>query len=187
MLVFAIIVCSAIPSAAENNDPDQEAKVIAAAGASAKRDGDRLILRLADKTRAFANAPSCRDENAPPRTRCIGYELISHESSQRMFVLNVYYYEGSDTLLVDDRTGRRTQFEGPTSLSPKGRYAIEILANDYEAGSPDLQIWRRGRLKFVREWGGDPGFDAPNEPDQIAYRLVRWVSEDFVELEALLG
>jgi len=185
--IVVLLGCGAIPCHAQNNDPDNEAKRIATVGALANRDGDRLILRLATgATRTFVNAAACRDENPVVEARCVGYEFTTYDRSRRVFVLNVYFFEGTDSLLVDDRTGRATFFDGQLALSPSGAFVVETLAgrDGYDQSGPAIQIWRRGRVRFVREWKAEPGIG--EEVHEAFYRVLDWPAEDRVELQATL-
>lgn len=171
--------CGALPCHARNNDPDEEAKRLAAVDRFAERHGDRLTLRMVTgATRTFVNARACRDGNPIIETRCVGYEFTSYERSRHLFVLNVYFYEGTDSLLVDDRTGRGMPFDGQIALSPTGDLVAETLGG-YDQAGPAIQIWRRGRVRFVREWKAAPGIAGAHE---AYYEVLEWPTEDRIEL-----
>ncbi|MBL9096622.1 MAG: hypothetical protein JNK07_06815 [Alphaproteobacteria bacterium] len=181
--IVAVLGGLAIPCSAQNNNPDEEAKRLAATSPFAKREDDRLILRMVTgATRTFVNAPACRDENPVVEARCVGYEFTAYNRAHRLFILNVYYYEGTDSLLVDDRTGRVTTFDGRIALSPSGDFVAETLAGleGYDQAGPAIQIWRRGRIKFVREWRAAPGI--ANESEAL-YQVLKWPTEDRIEMQ----
>jgi hypothetical protein len=191
--LLACALSGVAPSHSRNNDPAEEAKAIAATSGAVTREGASLRLRLlSGVTKTLTNVAECAD----PKLRAQGaecnwgYEIRRYDRARHLFVVNIYYYEGTDALLVDDRTGAEAHFDGMIVLSPSGVYVSEIITDAYDKGAPAVQVWRRGRLKFVREWRGAPGFDGDHDsyhPGDINYAIREWNSDREFQLEVLYG
>jgi hypothetical protein len=147
---------------------------------------------LSGATKTLTNVGECAD----PKLRAQGvecqwgYELRSYDRARHLFVIEIYYYEGTDAMLVDDRTGRAHRFDGTVALSPKGNYIVEVLSDSYDRDVPSVRIWRRGRLDVVREWRGAPGHGDEElwlQSDDINYRVITWLSDREFELEVASG
>lgn len=62
-------------------------------------------------------------------------------------------------------------------FSPSGEHVLVLWMNDV-VGDYAIQVWRREGVRFVMDWRGWPH---PNE--SASYKLVRWPSENTVELQ----
>jgi len=118
-----------------------EADVLAHSGARATRQGDTLSLAT-EKAGAVAltDKPGCEDATD---NRCIFYTLGADLPSRHAYVIAISYYEGANFLLVDDRTGRRTEIAGPPRFAPGDDDLFLTIDNDEESDWPNIEIWRR--------------------------------------------
>jgi hypothetical protein len=63
-------------------------------------------------------------------------------------------------------------------FSPSGQHVLVILEND-AVGEYAIQVWRREGSQFVLDWKRDD--------DYAKYMLVRWASENTIELQVKIG
>jgi len=157
-----------------------EPKALEADDASAGRQGDRLVLRLSSGgTKAYEDRRECRSEDPRQQSRCQKYRLIAHARSRGVFVLIKAYYEGSKYLLVNDATGDEATLPSFPILSASGQHAVVLLMDDGVLGFA-IQVWRREGPRFVLDWEGSPHV----EGIYTWYKLVRWPSENTIQLQA---
>jgi hypothetical protein len=150
----------------------------ALAEASARREGDRLELRLqSGKIKSYVDGAECK--KPAEEVKCERYSLIVHARTRSAFILGKQYYEGLDVLLVDDNTGEETKLRSIPSFSPTGQHLIVFLEDDQLLGF-EVQIWRRVGNRFREEWSGSPNSDGI----YVTYRLVQWPSENVVVVES---
>lgn len=182
VIATATTLCA---SATAERFPDDSAAVAATSGAATRAD-DRLKLHFASgHSFTYEDAPSCRESDDLAEARCHRFRLDGYERRWRLFRIAVVFYEGGDTILVDDRTGAETVIDGEMHFSPSGTHIVEILAgaDGYDASGPAVQIWRRRGDKFVVEWTGAP--DAREGAD-IQYGLVAWPSPGRIEFRSMV-
>src|ERR1700761_4264777 len=113
-----------------------EPGVIAASGARSKRDGATLTLNVAQGPAVkLANDESgCEPPNAD-RTRCYSFSLLADLPSRHAFLVAQSYDEGGKIVMVDDRTGMRTDFTELPRFSPDGTMLLIISEDeDRDAG-----------------------------------------------------
>jgi hypothetical protein len=165
--------------AVDNTTPDDkravEAETLKQPGIGARRDGDRLTLRLSNRAeRILRDKPECR--TVAQEARCETYIFIVHARSQHLFVVAHGFYESVEYLLIDDRSGQQSVIDGFPIFSPSGRYVLQITPDNSD-GDP-LVLWRRSGRRFVRAWAGSL---APFgvEPD---YELVDWPTDSRLRL-----
>jgi hypothetical protein len=156
-----------------------EQKALKADDASAVRRGDRLILHLGSgATKAYVDRPECGSKDPVQESKCQKYRLIAHARSRGLFVLVKAYYEGAAYLLVNDASGEEAKVPSFPIFSPSGQHVLVILDND-AVGEYAIQVWRREGSRFVLDWKRDDGY--------AKYKLVRWASENTIELQAKIG
>ena len=139
------------------NDPAMEKNALAASQGRATRNGEALLLRLAGSKplRLASNTPPCADTIDLPVDACLQYSLVADLPSRHAYLVAKSGYEGcADLLLIDDRSGRRTNFADVPVFSPDGERLL--IQNECEAdGSASnnhLEIWRRQSDRWVLEW-----------------------------------
>jgi len=101
---------------------------------------------------------------------CIGFALIDKSDRAGAFVVQQFYYEGSDFLLIDSQSGRSTKLHGMPEFSPDGsRFLVAPFDEESDVGVNNLEIWRREGDGAVLEWAHtfaqthaeDPSLKAP--------------------------
>lgn len=173
---------AAAQQAAFNNDFKRlqalEPRALAAADADAEREGDRLVIHLrSGAQKDYVNSPECGVPSE--ETKCQLYVLIAHAHWCRAFVVARLQYESSEYLLIDDDSGIETALPRFPDFSPSGERLLERISADGRVGFA-VQIWRREGDRFVLEWSASPHADGV----YTSYDLVRWRSEDMIELRA---
>ncbi len=147
------------PASAEEEDSfldfaAEERRRLTKAGPRVLRTGRVLHLRPSAAAEVrLANNPAEDEHN-------IAYEYLAALPEIRQWLLSVHLYEGGYYLLVDQRTGRRTQLMAPPVIAPDGRHFVcgnsDVLARFEPSG---LQLWSLDegtpRLLWERqtEWG----------------------------------
>ena len=147
------------PASAEEEDSfldfaAEERRRLTKAGPRVQRTGRVLVLRpTAAKEVRLLNKPT-EDEST------IAYEYVATLPKIRQWLLAVHLYEGGYYVLVDQRTGHRTQLMAPPVIAPDGRHFVcgnsDVLARFEPSG---LQLWSADdatpRLLWERqtEWG----------------------------------
>ncbi|SDY91206.1 hypothetical protein SAMN04488069_11844 [Hymenobacter psychrophilus] len=132
----------------------EERQRLVKAGPQVTRTGRILHLRP-------TKAPALRLTNNPvDDERNIAYEYVAALPEIRQWLLSVHLYEGGYYMLVDQRTGRRTQLMAAPVIAPDGRHFVcgnsDVLARFEPSG---LQLWSLDegapRLLWERqtEWG----------------------------------
>jgi hypothetical protein len=154
-----------------------EQKALEMAGASARREGDSLILRLSAGSRTFTDRPECKavDQTA---VQCKAYRLVARASSRGAFIVLVEHYESAEFILLTD-SGEATSFPSLPRLSATGDHVL-ILVNDVQYAGPPVQVWKKGDGPYRLEWTASP-YPSRYGTD---YRLLGWRAEERIELQA---
>ncbi|TGD76924.1 hypothetical protein [Hymenobacter wooponensis] len=132
----------------------EEKRRITQAGARVQRTGRALRLRPATGTEVkLINNPVENEHN-------VAYEFVASLPEIKQWLVSAHLYEGGYYMLVDQRTGRKTQLMAPPVISPDGRHFVcgnsDVLARFEPSG---LQLWSAEgsslRLLWERqtEWG----------------------------------
>lgn len=132
----------------------EERNRLTKAGARVQRTGRALRLRP-------TAAPEVRLVNNPAEDeRNVAYEYLATLPTIHQWLVSVHLYEGGYYMLVDQRSGRRTQLMAPPVIAPDGRHFVcgnsDVLARFEPSG---LQLWslddKAPRLLWERqtEWG----------------------------------
>lgn len=137
-----------------------------------ERRGDDLLLFPSQGARlAFTdNNRACEADEVAD---CVGYALMADRPKIRAWVLQRFFYEGGDFLLIDDHSGKQTELDGEPIFSPDGGSFL-VAQNDEENAAPyNLEIWRRDGDGAVREWA-----HTSDEilPDMYDVKVLRWRS-----------
>ena len=129
----------------------------------AMRRGDTLFLALES-----GDTMRLEDEGSERRAdQVVYYSYQDHWPDPGFFVVHRQYYEGSEFVLVQDSTGRRTGVPDRPLRSPNG-HRFAVLSLDLVAGyGPNvLQIWELDEGQPERAW--------ETEPSQWGPRSGRW-------------
>jgi hypothetical protein len=120
--------------------------------APARRDGERLLIRLTrGDTLVLTNAPDSADVAGA------SYSYVGHLHPIAHHLVEVQYYEGRAFLLVNERTGRRTVIAGQPSISPDSlRIVTTSVDLEAEYDPTEIAVWRVDADSLVLEWRLDP-------------------------------
>ena len=120
-----------------------------------QRRGDVLILRPAQGP-AVTLKPEPASEDGP-EGKDIGYYYWGSLPLAHQWVVDVATDEGPAVLLVDQRTGRRTNLLGAPSVSPDGRYLLSVCEDVTSGGTPtEISLYRCGSGAPQLVWSRDP-------------------------------
>lgn len=137
-------------------DPQQmaslEPRVIAASGGWASREGATLRLNT-EKSAAvtLTNDESGCQPDHPDRAKCYDFTLLAYLPGQHAFLVAESFDEGGKVLMIDDRTGTRTEFTELPRFSPDGRLLL-VVSNDEESESGLIQLWSRDGDAVKKLW-----------------------------------
>jgi hypothetical protein len=140
------------PSTPERGNPEPAA--IAESGGRARRLGNILLLKISGGAplRLRNESGACVDDDS-----CVEYRLVADLPSRHAYLVDKRFPEGGDSILIDDRTGRRTILPGTPLFSPDSQELIAVdngcLVNGCDH---DIEIWKRSGDRFVLEWGHPP-------------------------------
>ena len=168
-----------------------EIKALAKAVGRADRDGKTLKLKLTDGE-TLGLQDSAVDDCVLKPAACRGYLLVADLPGQHFFLVSVTHYEGGEFLLIDDRTGRRTEVDAVPAFSPDQKRFLVIAQNEAYGSFYGLQVWRRDGDAAVLEWQHSLAGDAPEWrggaapgacPSETFADLVRWRGNDRIDLD----
>ena len=129
-----------LPSFSEGNDGKYADSPALAQAQGVRRDGDRLLLKP-------ANGPEVvlKNVDADSYEEFRKYRYWGELPTAHQWVLELGLYEGSATLLVDQRTGAKKYVWGTPAVSPDGHHVF-TASGDLGAGyNPNgVQLYRVG-------------------------------------------
>jgi hypothetical protein len=154
----------------------QETQILANAGGRAKRDNANLILNPANGQRLImADQRAACDNGADG---CESFVLMADLPRNHAFVVQNFYYEGSDIFLIDDRTGKQTMLNGMPTFSPDGtEFLVAPFSDETDVGDNNLEIWHRQGDAWVIEWAHPFKLayeEDPNLNELYVTHVVRW-------------
>jgi hypothetical protein len=154
----------------------QETRILANVAGRAKRDGSNLTLKLVNAQQLVMTDQPEACEKGPDG--CEIYVLMAAVPRSHAFVIQKFYYEGSDFFLIDDRNGQRTMLNGMPTFSPSGtEFLVAPFSDANDVGNNNLEIWHRQNDKWAVEWAHP--FESVYEEDPSLKELyvthvVRW-------------
>ncbi|HEX8326672.1 MAG TPA: hypothetical protein VF629_03965 [Hymenobacter sp.] len=106
-----------------------------------QRRGETLVFQPAQGPAVTLRpVPSSPDG---PEGNDIGYAYWGSLPAAHQWVVDVTTDEGPAVLLVDQRTGRRTDLLGAPALSPDGRYLLSVCEDVASGGTPtEISLYR---------------------------------------------
>jgi hypothetical protein len=129
-----------------------EPHVLAAAQDRAWRRNDSLFLAItAGPPVELVNLPDCDDTSEKD---CRSFYLAADLASRHSFLVEETFFNGSRFLLIDDRSGRKTELDGPPQFGPDDS-TILVIDNDETFVKPSVQVWQRSGDAFVRVFSHD--------------------------------
>jgi len=126
----------------------EERKRLRTTGHTVQRTGHALWLRptAARPIRLLDNPADDYDTN-------IAYEYLATIPAIQQWLVAVHLYEGGYFLLIDQRTGRRTEIWSPPSVAPDGQHFVcgnsDVLAHYEPSG---LQVWAIDGPRLRKVW-----------------------------------
>jgi hypothetical protein len=161
-------------------DPQQmtalEPGVIAASGGWAKRDGATLSLNT-EKSAAvtLTNDESGCQPDHPDHLKCYDFTLLAYLPGQHAFLVAESFDEGGKVLMIDDRTGTRTEFTELPRFSPDGKLLL-VISNDEESNVGTIELWGRDGDMVKKLW---------TAPDTVGAEQVDFVAwnDDGIQLD----
>jgi len=163
----------------------QEPRVIQTADGTVIRRDNSLIVRPSEGAAiVLTDTPnSCETGDAG---RCQGFALMARISGAHAFVVQRFFNEGSDFLLIDDRSGRETTLHAMPTFSPDNqRFLVAPFDDESDDDPNNLEIWRRQNDGAVMEWAHpfkQSFVEDPALPALYESRVLRW-DPDRVTLE----
>ena len=143
----------------------------------AERQGNRLILATTQgKPANFRdNAEACGKGDVQ---HCVMFALTGVFPKSHAWVVEKFYYEGSDFLLVDDRSARQTKLNGmPVFSGDGGEFLVAPFDDEADVGPNNIEIWRRDGDSAVLEWAHpfrQAYAEDPALPSLYTVRVTRW-------------
>lgn len=143
---------------------------------AAVRHGDTLVLSLAAAAalQLTDHAKLCDQEPE----NCRSYVLMGIFPKAHAFVVQLFYYEGSDFILIDSNTGKQTPLNGTPAFSPDGgEFLVAPHDDENDSGPNNLEIWRRQDDGAVLEWAHtikQAQRENPALPQLYESRVTRW-------------
>jgi hypothetical protein len=118
---------------------------------SMRHGNDLVLLPLHGEKLIFTdNGKACEDADIE---HCVGYALVGFSIPAHAFVVEIFYYEGGDFLLLDSGSGRKTPLNGLPVFSPDGaEFLVAPYDDETDSGPNNLEIWRRDGDGAVLEW-----------------------------------
>lgn len=112
----------------------------------AERHGDTLVLAAGIRRLSFTdNRKAC---DAGEAQDCAIYALVANVPGS--LAVQKFLHEGSDTTLIDTRSGKQTLLSGVPVFSPTGReFAVTQFSDESDN---NLEVWRRDGDGAALEW-----------------------------------
>lgn len=128
----------------------------------AVRDGEKLTLKLdGQKTRSYKN-DNTDGESYRSYVYCGYIEKINY------YVVKLTYFEGSDVIMVNAKTGKEFKIPARPCLSPDAKL-FAAVSTDAAYGFNGIQVWKAGKDGLKKEWQKEgstlykfEGWDGPN-------------------------
>jgi len=156
-----------------------------AAHGHVKRAGPILTFDLPDGPEGVRLEDRTECKSVTRSSDCQQFFLVAALPSRHSYIVVEGHYEGTDYILIDDRTGKGLVFPGPPQFAPRGDLIL-ILSNNQLAKGPAIEIWERDaeggampelihRVSGKEAAATDRRAEA-NTPPQ-AMKLVRWAGD----------
>lgn len=180
-LLLALGISLSGPAGAQEIDRDPmnffyprqrtEPPALASSGGRAARDGSRLLLHAKERLVVLADKDDCVDQY----WECFGHIFLRHQRDAGAFVVMIAASERSQTLWIDDVTGKVTVIGGDPHLSPDRMHFVVVQYMDC-CGYSGIQVWRRDGAVLEAEYHELNG-DGTAGP-RIYAHFIRWLDGD---------
>lgn len=153
-----------------------EPGVIAASGGWAQREGATLRLNV-EKGSAITltNDESGCDPDHPQHLKCYDFTLLAYLPDRHAYLVAQSYDEGGKVVMIDDRTGTRTDFSELPRFSPDGRLLL-VISTDEDSNAGVIELWSRDGEVVKKLWSAPDTIGA----DQVDF--VAW-NDDGIQLD----
>ena len=141
-----------------------------------KRDGDTLLLQSSLGTYiSLTNSPECYDSIS-----CVRFKFFDYYKDLELYVIEIYYYEGSEIVLVSASNGIKYYvYELPMFSPDKSRFVTTPNNLDTASGKSGVFVYRIEGSKIISEFSYEPrGY--------VWYEFVKWSDNKFIELDKWL-
>jgi len=142
----------------------------------AERHGERLVITAGAQTLTFTdNRKAC---DAGDAKNCAIYALVANAPGS--LAVEKFEFEGSDTTLIDTRSGKQTLLSGVPVFSPDGReFVVAQFSNESDN---NLEVWQRrgdGAVlewahPFKQSWKDDPALPQTPASTPPVFRVAAW-------------
>ncbi len=174
---------AATPTAPADDGSDEafraeaEAVVLRKVGASAKREGQRLMLFVAQGRPVMLDSRHPEPDDGG-QTPYVDYRLDGLSPDKGFYVVRVTLAFGTEVLWISRKDGQRYEMHGNVHPSPDGRFLVVTHA------SPGVEfngvvIWSLEGDRLVERYK----FEATPEQRGVSFRFMRWRDASTVELE----
>lgn len=150
--------------------------VIAASAGRARRDGATLTLNIEKGSAVtLTNDESGCEPEHPEHSKCYDFTLLADLPGRHAFLVAQSYDEGGSIVMIDDRTGRRTQFPELPRFSADGTLLLVITSYEESDGGL-IQLWSREDDTARKLW------TLPDTIDAEQVDFVAW-NDDGIQLD----
>lgn len=150
---IAVLDCAAARADYCPREPSgraDEARVLKRLKQGAARSGDLLTLATGAGPALFRDT-DCVDGAARD---CIKYALTAVFPTLDLWVLELSFYEGGSYLLIDRKTGQKTEIGGFPWLSPNLKRFATVI-NDSHSDTYEIAVWTMGKAGLEHRWNFD--------------------------------
>jgi hypothetical protein len=104
------------------------------------RDGDKLIVKIADgKTKTFDSNPKACEEDEGDNCKNVWLQIFDPKVGYALVVES--YYESGAYQLIDLKTGEMTDILAIPEFSPAGNQLVSVIINEMDAPEEELMIY----------------------------------------------
>lgn len=137
-----------------------------------KREGDTLYFKLRSGSDiTLSDFTDCESR----QYECKSFQFLNYYINEGLYLIFEKLYEGSDYILVSDRTGERYNVYDFPFFSPDRKRLATISADETSYGKNGVFIWSLEAGGLVQELS--------YEPEEYAlYKFVRWEDNKTVAL-----
>lgn len=168
-------ISSAISSNEQERDA-QEATQIARFKDSVKREGDTLLLK--SKSGTFISLEN--DHRCGNYATCFSFKFFDYFKDIGFYVIENYYLEGGQVMMVSDSDGEKYFIHELPLLSPDKKHIVTIPDNiDTGDGESGVFVWRFNGGKLIQEFSYRPR-------EYFVYKSMQWKNNSHIELKEWL-
>ena len=161
------------------DDPEllaREAEQIEKYKENVKREGDTLLLKNKSGTYiSLKDSPKCENYET-----CFAFKFIDYFMDAGFYVIENYYYEGGEVMMVSENNEKKYFIHELPMLSPDKKHIVTIPNNlDTGDGESGVFIWRFDGGKLIQEFSYRP-------IEYYVFENLKWKSNSHIELKEWL-